>query len=125
MAKKPASPKPTPSAANRAGVTPERFGRLHLLVILLAKSPQSREVLARKLKLDVRGFYRDLDVLRQAGISTALGEGKYYLTGSFAEAISRLPFPDPLLTVGEAMQLAQGRGTAHKRLKQLIERRIG
>jgi biotin operon repressor len=126
MGKKRASPKPAPSAAEgRASVTSDRFARLHLLLTLLSRSPQPRDVLARKLKLDVRGFYRDLDVLRHAGVTVVLSGGKYHLTESLENARKRLPFPDPLLTVGEALQLSQGRTAAHKRLKQLTERRLG
>jgi hypothetical protein len=125
MGKKRASPKPSPSAVEaRASVTAERFARLYLLLTLLSRSPQPRDVLVRKLKLDVRGFYRDLEVLRQAGVTVALSGGKYQLIESLSEARKRLPFPDPLLTVGEALHLAQGRTAAHKRLKQLIGRRL-
>jgi hypothetical protein len=125
MGKKRASPKPAPPAAGaRASVTAERFARLHLLLTLLSRSPQPRDVLVRKLKLDVRGFYRDLEVLRQAGVTVVLAGGKYQLVEGLLEAQKRLPFPDPLLTFGEALQLAQGRTAAHKRLKQLVERRL-
>jgi predicted DNA-binding transcriptional regulator YafY len=108
------------AAEDRASVTPERFDRLHLLLVLLAKAPQTREVLARRLKLDVRGFYRDLEVLRQAGVTIVLDEGRYYLTETLDAARQRLPFPDPMLTLGEALQLAKGRSAAHRRLQKRI-----
>jgi predicted DNA-binding transcriptional regulator YafY len=125
MGKKRASPKPAPPAAeDRASVTAERFARLHRLLTLLSRAPQPRDALVRRLKLDVRGFYRDLEVLRQAGVTVVLSGGKYQLVEGLTQAQKRLPFPDPLLTVGEALQLARGRTAAHKRLKQLVERRL-
>jgi hypothetical protein len=44
----------------------------------------------------------------------------YVLQGKVRDAVARLPFPDPLLTLGEAQQLARGRTPAHKKLKALI-----
>jgi len=35
-------------------------------------------------------------------------------------AIARLPFPDPVLTLGEARELAKGRNLAQRKLKQQI-----
>src|SRR5262249_11486737 len=98
--------------------------RLHLLLTLLSRSPQPRDVLVRKLKLDVRGFYRDLEVLRQAGVTVGLSSGKYQLIESLTEPRKRLPIPDPLLTAGQAVHLARGRTAAHKRRKHLIDRRL-
>jgi hypothetical protein len=37
-------------------------------------------------------------------------------------AIGRLPFPDPLLNLAEAMQVAQGSTLAHRKLRRLIDR---
>jgi hypothetical protein len=124
MAKKSSQRPPTPAPTERASVTPERFARLNLLLTLLAKTPQTREVLARKLKLDVRGFYRDLEALRQAGIKVLLEEGRYHLTGALDAARNGLPFPDPMLTLGEVTQLARGRTAAHRHLQQMIVRRL-
>jgi len=126
MGKKRATARPEAvPAAQRASVTPERFARLHLLLTLLAKAPQSREILARKLKLDVRGFYRDLEVLRQAGIGVVLDEGRYHLSGALNAAQKSLPYPDPMLTLGEMTQLAKGRSPAHRHLKRLLEQHLG
>ena len=123
MAKKRIATHPEPAALeHRISVTPERFARLHLLLKLLAKSPQARDSLARKLKLDVRGFYRDLEVLRQVGVTVVLEQGRYHLHATLDAARNCLPFPDPMLTLGEAAQLAKGRSAAHRHLKQLIER---
>jgi hypothetical protein len=112
-------PTPLPSPA---GVTPERFARLVRLLQFLSTGPQTRTVLARRLRLDVRGFYRDLELLRGAGIDVTLDQGRYALAEPVADAQSRLPFPDPHLTLGEVRQLAKGRTLAHRKLKEQLER---
>lgn len=116
MAKK-KKPEPTPSTA----VTAERAGRLYHLLTLLGQGPQTRAALMRRLGLGVRGFYRDLEVLREVGIAVSLANRRYYLSHDLGEAIESLPFPDPGLTLGEARQLAKGRSHAHRKLKKQIE----
>jgi hypothetical protein len=81
----------------------------------------TRTVLLQRLKLDVRGFYRDVKLLREVGIVVTLRQGKYVLEGEADEAIERLPFPDPHLTLGEARQLARGRSAIHRKLKGLLD----
>ena len=94
--------------------------RLYQLVRLLGKGRQTRAVLQRKLRLDVRGFYRDLDSLRTAGVDVVLADGRYNLGQTVETAFARLPFPDPQITCGEAMTLARGKTAAHRKLKQQI-----
>jgi hypothetical protein len=101
-------------------VSAERAERLYRLLQLLGSGPQTRAGITRRLRLDVRGFYRDLELLRSAGIVVPLRNRRYTLEGSLAAAKSRLPFPDPHLTLGEARQLAKGRTPAHRKLKQQI-----
>jgi hypothetical protein len=98
-------------------LTPDRAARLCRLLQLLAAGPQTRASLMRRLRLNVRGFYRDLEVLRAAGIVLILQERHYLLEGDADAAVSRLPLPDPHLTLGEAQQLAKGRTRAHQKLK--------
>jgi hypothetical protein len=88
---------------------------------LLDAGPQTRTTLTRQLRLDVRGFYRDLELLRSAGIAVTLRERRYTLDEDVDDAIARLPFPDPHLTLGEARQLAKGRGAAHRKLQAQIK----
>ncbi len=122
MAKKRKSPaKPAPIAAS---VTPERFLRLYRMVQLLADSPQTRESITRRLRLDVRGFYRDLDLLRSAGVSVILETGRYSLGQKEDDALALLPFPDPRLTLGAARTLAKGRSQAHRALAETIQRTL-
>jgi hypothetical protein len=119
MAKKRA--KPPPSKA----VTAERAARLYRLLKLLANGPQTRGILTRRLRLDVRGFYRDLELLRDAGIDLPLENRRYALYQPFTTAVNRLPFPDPHLTLGEAAQLARGRTASHRKLKAIMSQILG
>ena len=122
MAKKRKTPvKTTPVSA---GVTPERFVRLYRMVQLLAGSPHTRESIARRLRLDVRGFYRDLDLLRSAGVLVTLERGRYRLDQDGEDALALLPFPDPHLTLGAARTLARGRTQAHRTLAEAITRAL-
>ena len=94
-------PPPSPPPA----VTVDRAARLCRLVSLLGEKPQTRAGLLRRLKLDVRGFYRDLQMLRQSGIGVVLEAHCYVLTEPLADALANLPFPDPRLTLGEECRL--------------------
>jgi predicted DNA-binding transcriptional regulator YafY len=116
MAKKPSKTSPSPAKT----VTAERAARLYQLLSLVGDRPRTRDDLRRRLKLDVRGFYRDLELLREAGIDLPLINRRYVLQEELADVLSRLPFPDPRLTLGEAMQLARGRTRAHRKLKEQI-----
>jgi predicted DNA-binding transcriptional regulator YafY len=101
-------------------LTAQRAARLCKLLCLLRDVPQTRAVLTRRLKLDVRGFYRDLEWLRDFGITIVMDGGRYALEEDADKVMARLPFPDPVLTLGEAIQLAKGRTAAHRKLKALV-----
>jgi hypothetical protein len=116
MAKK-RSPRASPALK---AVTDERARRLARLLRLLGSGPQTRAALTRQLRLDVRGFYRDLELLRAAGIAVILQDRRYALEEPVTQAIDRLPFPDPHLTLGEARQLAKGRTTSHRKLQAQV-----
>jgi hypothetical protein len=115
-------PPSPPSALDRSGVTPDRFHRLFRLLTLMSEKSLGRDALARKLGLDIRGFYRDLGLLRASGIGVSLARGRYRLDSEVQEAVARLPFPDPLLTLGEARLLAKGKTPAHRKLREELER---
>jgi predicted DNA-binding transcriptional regulator YafY len=121
MAKKRTPSKSSEESRARPAVTPERFRRLCKLVRYLARRPRTREQITRHLKLDLRAFYRDLELLRSAGIPLQLAAPGYTLGEPTDKALARLPFPDPLLTLGEAQQLARGRSRVHRWLRQRIE----
>ena len=108
--------------AETQAVTADRASRLYKLLRLLASGPKKRITLTKKLKLDVRGFYRDLDLLHRAGIPVSLSQQNYTLDDDPDDAIARLPFPDPHLTLGEARQLAKGKTKAHRRLQEQVRR---
>lgn len=125
MAKKPRpSSRPVAAEPDKASVTPERAARLYRLLQVLRDGPQTRGTLMRRLRLDIRGFYRDLDTLRKAGVEVQLNGRRYQLAGRTADAVLLLPFPDPHLTLGEALILARGRTRAHRLLKQQISQII-
>ena len=101
-------------------VTADRAARLYKLLRLLAAGPQKRDTLIKRLRLDIRGFYRDLELLHRSGIAIELAKHRYTLEEEADEAIARLPFPDPRLTLGEVQQLAKGRTRVHRKLQQLV-----
>ena len=103
-------------------LTASRAARLYRLLTLLGAGPQTRAALLRRLKIDVRGFYRDLESLRALGIdvSTSGDDPKYALDGELDDALEKLPFPDHGLNVRDALQLANGTTAAHRRLKQRV-----
>jgi predicted DNA-binding transcriptional regulator YafY len=111
----------TPGRSSAKAVTADRAARLYRLLKLLEDGPHTREELTRQLRLDVRGFYRDLELLRECGIHLALRDHHYSLPGAAGDAVARLPFPDPHLNLGEAQQLAKGRSTAHRKLKGQVD----
>jgi predicted DNA-binding transcriptional regulator YafY len=115
----------TSAPTSPRAVTGDRAGRLFRTITLLATAPQTREVLTRRLDLDVRGFYRDLELLREYGVTVALANHRYTLGESAESALAKLPFPDPHLSLQEAIELSQGRTGAHRKLKGLIETIVG
>jgi predicted DNA-binding transcriptional regulator YafY len=102
-------------------LTADRCARLFKLLSLLV-SPQKREVLLRRLRIDVRGFYRDVESLKKLGIDITIDDGRYRLNSTVDAALTRLPFPDPQLTCADARILAKGRTAAHRKLKEQLER---
>ena len=112
---------PPQSAAERPGVTPDRFERLVRLLHLIADKPLPRDGLTRRLQIDVRGFYRDLGLIRAAGVRVNLIDGCYGLEDDLETALGLLPFPDPHLTLAEVRLLSKGRTAAHRKLRDQLE----
>ena len=108
------------STPETKAVTADRAARLYKLLRLVGASPQKRESLTKRLRLDVRAFYRDLETLHAWGIVVQLVNHRYVLEVDVDDAIARLPFPDPRLTLGEVQLLAKGRTQAHRKLQRLI-----
>jgi predicted DNA-binding transcriptional regulator YafY len=95
--------------------------RLYRFIRMLSRGPVSRPILLRRLGLNQRGFYRDIELLRAVGIRVAPHAGFYYLVPEFASAVDLLPFPDPRLSLGEAQRLARGSTAAHRALREQVE----
>jgi predicted DNA-binding transcriptional regulator YafY len=110
---------PTPA------VTSARAARLYRLLALVADAARTRPALLKKLKIDLRGFYRDLELLRSLGVTVTSEGDKYHLAGTLDEALEKLPFPDPGLNLREALLLAQGRTDAHRKLRSRINTFVG
>jgi hypothetical protein len=110
-----------PAAPMQASVSVERAARLYRLVELLGAGSRSRPLILKKLKIDIRTFYRDLELLRDNHIEVTLQRRKYFLSLAPKSAGSMLPFPDPGLTLGEAQLLAKGRTKVHKKMRELLE----
>ena len=114
MGRKKATPAPVTLTAQRAA-------RLYKLLSLLGDGPQTRRILLSRLKIDVRGFYRDLEALRGFRIEIGLGlDNRYSLPIKLDDALARLPYPDPGLSVRDVLQLCNGSTAAHRKLKQSL-----
>lgn len=116
MARKRTSASQTPTGA----ITAARSARFFRLLRLLDDGPKSRRDLLRHLRIDVRGFYRDLERLRELGVLLRLHGHLYRLSGTFERAIACLPLPDPQLNLQEAIALSRGKTLAHRKLRQRI-----
>jgi predicted DNA-binding transcriptional regulator YafY len=119
MGRSKADSPPTPS------VTLERASRLSKLLKLIAKTPRTREVLLGRLHLDVRGFYRDLKLLRDRGVLLSVDRDSYRLLEPLDDARAKLPSPDPLLSVADLRVLGKGTSDAHKKLRKLYDALVG
>ena len=117
--------RPTRARGQPGAISAGRSARLYRLLRLLRDGPKARKILLRRLKLDLRGFYRDLEKLRELGISFVLDDHHYRLARPFESAIARLPFPDPQLSLHEAILLGRGRSPAHRKLRRQVERITG
>lgn len=102
-----------------------RVTRLYKLLNLLADAPRTRTLLLRRLKVHERAFYRDLHTLRDLGIVIESTEESYALKSPLAQALQRLPFPDPMLSFEEMLSLAEGRSEACKKLRLRISNVTG
>lgn len=120
MSKKRTTPPPSSIA-----VSVERAARLFRLLQMLGKGPKTRAMLLQRLRIDIRTFYRDLELLRQCGVVIELSGRKYSLSGNLNQALDLLPLPDPGLTLGEAKQLSKGRSSAHAKLRKLVKQITG
>lgn len=110
-----------PSASKPHTESLKRASRLCRLLRLLTGKGATRTTILRRLRLDIRTFYRALESLREVGVVVELAEGRYVLHGPLEAALDKVPFPDPQLNLGEVRQLAKGRSAAHRKLKELLD----
>jgi hypothetical protein len=112
----PANPRRRPSVH----ITLPRAARLHRLVRFLAEKPQVRSAILSELRIGLRTFYRELDLLNRCGVKVRHKLKLYHLVPSATEAEGRLPFPDPQLSFAEMAELAQCPCPAGARLAELL-----
>ncbi|HVK15839.1 MAG TPA: hypothetical protein VM533_02760 [Fimbriiglobus sp.] len=106
-------------------ITAQRAARLYRLLSLTTEKAQPRPTLMRRLRVDLRGFYRDIELLRSLGIDISADGDRYQLLGTLDDALTRLPFPDPGLSLREALVLCNGRTDAHRKLRTRVNTFIG
>jgi hypothetical protein len=98
----------------------QRAARLHRLVRILSGGPLSRAVVLSELRIGLRTFYRELELLNRCGVKVRHKAKLYHLFPTAAEAEGRLPFPDPQLSFAEMAELAQCDCPAGRRLSELL-----
>ena len=101
-------------------ITLPRAARLHRLVRFLAEKPRARSAILLDLRIGLRTFYRELDLLTRCGVKVRHKVKLYHLVPTATEAEGRLPFPDPQLSFAEMAELAQCPCPAGARLAELL-----
>lgn len=101
-------------------ITLGRAARLHRLVTVLAAGPQTREAVLQELRIGLRTFYRELELLKRCGVKVQQKNKAYRLQGTAEQAEGKLPFPDPQLSFAEMAELARGPGEAARRLAEML-----
>ena len=113
------------STDEKSPITRDRAVRVCKMLALLSDGPKHRETLIRKLKLNERGFYRELELLRSHGITVDPDGSKYYLMSDLDTALAKLPVPDLKLNIREALILAKGSTSAHRKLQSHLNQLLG
>jgi hypothetical protein len=119
---------PLPSKMSQASVrrrptvhiSLQRAARLHRLVRSLSGGPLARPNVLSELRIGLRTFYRELELLNRCGVKVRYKSKLYHLLPTAAEAEGRLPFPDPQLSFAEMTELAQCDCAAGRRLAELL-----
>jgi hypothetical protein len=101
-------------------ITLQRAARLHRLVRFLAEAPRSRPAILSELRIGLRTFYRELELLKRCGVKVRFRSKVYTLSATVEQAEGRLPFPDPQLSFAEMAELAQCDCPAGRRLADLL-----
>jgi hypothetical protein len=74
-----------------------------------------------ELRVGLRTFYRELELLKKCGVRVRHKLKLYQLIPTGSEALGRLPFPDPQLSFAEMAELAGCACAAGRRLGELLE----
>jgi len=101
-------------------ITLQRAARLHRLVRYLSGGPRARPAILAELRIGLRTFYRELELLTRCGVKVRHKAKLYHLVATAAEAEGRLPFPDPQLSFAEMAELAGCDCPAGRRLADLL-----
>lgn len=102
-------------------ITLNRAARLHRLVMFLASAARSRDAILADLRIGLRTFYRELELLKRCGVPVQQKEKSYRLMATAEQAEGRLPFPDPQLSFAEMAELARCPGEAGRRLAEMLQ----
>ena len=73
-----------------------------------------------ELRIGLRSFYRELELLERCGVKVRQKSKLYSLLATAEQAEGHLPFPDPQLTFAEMAELAQCDCPAGRRLADLL-----
>jgi predicted DNA-binding transcriptional regulator YafY len=98
----------------------QRAARLHRLVRFLAEAPRHRSAILSELRIGLRTFYRELELLKRCGVKVRFRSKLYVLSATVEQAEGQLPFPDPQLSFAEMAELAQCDCPAGRRLAALL-----
>ncbi len=101
-------------------ITLHRAARFHRLVGYLGLSARTRADILTHLRIGLRTFYRELDLLRRCGVKVRHRKKLYHLLTTAEDAEGRLPFPDPQLSFAEMAELAACDCPTGKRLAELL-----
>ena len=113
----------SPSNARRrpaVRITMNRAERLHRLVTFLAGAPRNRALILAELRIGLRTFYRELELLKRCGVRIQHRTKQYKLLGTADQAEGYLPFPDPQLSFAEMAELARCDCATGTRLAELL-----
>lgn len=121
MKRTPANPGSSSRRRPAVHITLNRAARLHRLVMFLAAADRSRDAVLADLRIGLRTFYRELELLKRCGVQVRQKDRTYRLMATAEQAEGRLPFPDPQLSFAEMAELARCPGEAGRRLADLLE----
>ena len=102
-------------------ITLQRAARLHRLVRFVAGAARTRPAILSELRVGLRTFYRELELLKKCGVRVRHKQKLYQLLPTATEALGRLPFPDPQLSFAEMAERAACDCAAGRRLRELLD----